>query len=586
MTTYKKIIAILTPRERKKALFLLFLMLIGMGMEMLGIGMLIPVISAMMQGDIGIQFPIIRPVLTYFHNPTQTQIIMAVLILLLGIYLIKNTFLAILIWLQIHFTTGIQISLSQRIFNTYMHQPYTFHLQRNSAQMIRNINGEVNMFTGSISSVLQMTAEGLVMIGISILLFIAEPLGTLIVGLVLASTAWGFYRSMGKRITRWGKSRQLHDGLRMQHLMQGLGGAKDAILLGRENDFLTQYNLHNIQGARAAKLQTTLQQLPRLWLEFLAVLGMVLLMMIMFSQGREISIFLPTMVLFAGAAFRLMPSVSRILVSLQNIRYSMSAIHTVFEECSLSINQKKRIEQNKDKKISAFEKEIKLYNIIFTYPGVAVPSLNQVSLSVQKGELIGFIGPSGSGKSTLVDIILGLLTPDSGVISVDGEDIQKDLRKWQDQVGYVPQAIFLTDDTVRRNVAFGIPDNEIEDHLVQRAIQSAQLDDFVSSLSNGIQTIVGERGVRLSGGQRQRIGIARALYHNPSVLVLDEATSALDKDTENEVMRAVLKLHGKKTILIVAHRLSTVEHCDRVYRLEKGSVVAEGIPTNVLYSPV
>jgi ABC-type multidrug transport system fused ATPase/permease subunit len=226
-----------------------------------------------------------------------------------------------------------------------------------------------------------------------------------------------------------------------------------------------------------------------------------------------------------------------------------------------------------------FQTEIRLANVNFTYPSAAAPALRDLRLRISKGEAVGFVGPSGSGKSTLVDVVLGLLTPGTGQVLVDNKDIQGNLRAWQDQIGYVPQSIYLTDDTLRRNVAFGLPDREIDEAAVSRAVRAAQLEEFVEGLPKGLDTIVGERGIRLSGGQRQRIGIARALYHDPAVLVLDEATSALDTVTERDVMQAVSALHGNKTVLIVAHRLSTVANCDRLYRLEQGRIEAETGPT-------
>jgi len=378
---------------------------------------------------------------------------------------------------------------------------------------------------------------------------------------------------------RWGKVRQHHEGLRIQHLQQGLGGAKDVKLLGREGDFLAQYHLHHAQSARVGELQSTLQQLPRLWLELLAVGGLALLVFVMLGRGVELTSIVPTLGLFAAAAFRLMPSVSRVLASVQAVRYAMPVINTLHEELKLAAPEPAIRTTDQGRR---FYREIRLTDVAYSYPGADTPALHGLTLAIKKGESVGFIGSSGSGKSTLVDVILGLLPPSNGSVLVDGQDIQEQLRTWQDQIGYVPQSIYLTDDTLRRNVAFGIPDEHIDDAAVQRAIRDAQLEEFVGGLPNGVESIVGERGIRLSGGQRQRIGIARALYHDPSVLVMDEATSALDATTESGVMEAVTALRGSKTILIVAHRLTTVGQCDRIYRLESGTVVAEGVPAKML----
>ena len=433
------------------------------------------------------------------------------------------------------------------------------------------MTGEVNAFVRAVTSIQTILTECLALLGIGTLLLLVEPLGALIVGLMFGCAAWGFHHSTHTHITRWGQMRLHHDGLRIQAVLQGLGGVKDVKLLGREGDFLAQHSAHSTQSARAEQFRATLQQLPRLWLELVAVAGMALLVLSMLAQGRDIASIVPTLGLFAVAAFRLMPSVNRVLGAVQNLRFNLAPINTMHEE--LKLTEPEPTVHNIDG--TAFQHNICLIDINYTYPNSAAPVLNSLSITIQKGESVGFIGPSGSGKSTLVDVILGLLPPSAGQVVVDGQDIQQNLRHWQNQIGYVPQSIYLTDDTLRRNVAFGVPNEQIDDAAIQRAIQAAQLDWFVTSLPNGLETLVGERGIRLSGGQRQRVGIARALYHDPSVLVLDEATSSLDTATESDVMQAVTTLQGTKTIIIVAHRLSTVKQCDRLYRVEQGRVTVE-----------
>ena len=291
-------------------------------------------------------------------------------------------------------------------------------------------------------------------------------------------------------------------------------------------------------------------------------------------QGRALETVLPTLGLFAAAAFRLMPSVTRVLTALHSLRYALPVIDILHAEASLAVPAP-AVAQTQSFRL---ERQLELKDITYRYPSTTNPALTNICLAIRRGECVGFIGSSGAGKSTLVDVLLGLLTPNSGEVRVDGKNIQPVLRDWQDQIGYVPQSIFLTDDTLRRNVAFGIAAGDIDDVAVMRAIRAAQLDEFVQGLPQGLETVVGERGARVSGGQRQRIGIARALYHDPEVLVLDEATSALDMATEAGVMAAVRALRGTKTIIIVAHRLSTVESCDRLYRVERGRIVAEGLP--------
>lgn len=562
---------------------LLALMVIGMLLETLGIGLVIPALVLLTQSNLTSSYPMLQPALQALDNPSQQTLVVGGMLVLVGIYLIKSLFLAFLAWRQMHFAYEVQAQLSQRLFTTYLRQPYTFHLQHNSAQLIRNVTREIELFTASgILPGMVLLTELLVLIGLCSLLLVVEPQGALIVVSILGTAAWGFHRLTHGRITRWGEARQHHEGLRIQHLQQGLGGAKDVKLLGRETDFLEQYRQHNVQSARMGRLHDTLKQLPRLWLELLAVSGLAVLVISMLMQHREFEAVLPTLGLFAAAAFRLMPSVNRVLGAAQSLRYGLPAIDTLHAELNLAAPEvaSDRISSK------PFRATLELRQITYAYPGATEPALKDLSLTIQHGEMIGFIGTSGAGKSTLVDVLLGLLTPDAGEVWLDGVSIQENLRNWQDQIGYVPQSIFLTDDTLRRNVAFGLANEQINDTAIRHAIQAAQLEEFVASLPDGMETLVGERGIRLSGGQRQRIGIARSLYHDPAVLVLDEATSSLDTATEREVMQAVRTLHGKKTVLIVAHRLSTVEHCDRLYRLSHGRLAAEGSPDAMLHPQV
>lgn len=576
LSTVRKIWSLLTPAQRRSAVKLLGLMLVGMLLETLGVSLVIPAIALLTQSDFAYKYPALQSILQALGNPSQQNLVIGGMLVLVGVYLIKTLFLAFLAWQQTSFAYDVQAQLSQRLFTVYLRQSYTFHLQRNSAQLIRNVINEVSLFTNTgILPVMVLLAESLVLLGLCGLLLLVEPLGSLIVVGVLGAAAWGFYRLTRGHVARWGKARQLHDGLRIQHLQQGLGGAKDAKLLGRETDFLEQYRVHNVQSARVGRLQTTLQQIPRLWLELLAVSGLAILVISMLAQGRVLDAVLPTLGLFAATAFRLIPSVNRVMNAVQLLRYGLPVVDVLRTELNLATPEVTRTHSP----VIPFHVALELSQVTYTYPGAAEPALKDVSLAIQRGGSVGFIGSSGAGKSTLVDILLGLLTPAAGEVRLDGRDIQTNLRNWQDQVGYVSQTIFLTDDTLRRNVAFGLANEQIDDGAVKRAIQAAQLEEFVASQPEGLETLVGERGVRLSGGQRQRIGIARALYHDPAVLVLDEATSALDTATERDVMQSVTALQGSKTILIIAHRLSTVEHCSRLYRLHEGRVVEEGPPS-------
>lgn len=574
---------LLTPVYRRAAVVLVAFMFIGMILETMGIGLLIPALALMTNGDLAQRYPVIASWMNDFGTVSREQLVIAGMLILVVVFTVKALFLAFLSWRQAKFAYDVQSNLSQRMFSGYLRKPYTFHLQHNSAQLIRNAVTETNQFAHSgVAPGLMLMTEILVLVGILVLLLVVEPTGAFLVISTFSIACFGFHRLTKRRLLLWGEKRQLHEGLRLQHLQQGLGGVKDVKLLGREEDFLAQYHLHNVGLASVGRCQATLQQLPRLWLELLAVVGVAVLVIVMIAQGEPLEAIVPTLGLFAAAAFRLMPSANRALGAIQSVRFSLPVIDVLYSELRTLSDAEKLQEVNNSKLPLSFKKELTLDNITFQYPSTSNSALHKISLSIPLGTSVGFVGGSGAGKSTLVDIILGLLTPKSGAVRVDGVDIQTHLRGWQSRIGYVPQSIFLTDDTLRRNVAFGLPDDQIDELAVWRAIRAAQLEQFIRELPRGLDTVVGERGVRLSGGQRQRIGIARALYHDPAVLVLDEATSSLDSVTERGVMEAVKALQGDKTVLIVAHRLSTVEHCERLFRLDRGRVVKEGKMADVL----
>jgi ABC-type multidrug transport system fused ATPase/permease subunit len=569
MTAFQKLWIILTPSQRRASRTQLALIFIGMLLETLGIGLVIPALILMTQSDITTKYPSISTWLSIFDNFNREELVIFGMLALAGVYGIKVLFLGFLTWRQARFVLDIQAGLSQRLFAGYLRQPYVFHLQHNSAQLIRNAIGHVGEIINVIRQTLILITEGLVLIAISALLLVMEPLGAIFVVSLLGLASWIFNHFTRGHILKWGIARQYHEGLRIQNLQEGLGAAKDVKLLGREDDFLTQYQVHNFGSAKVGQYQITLQGLPRLWLELLAVVGLAILVVIMISSGKPLDALLPTIGLFAAAAFRLLPSVNRVIGAVQGVRFSLPVVETMYSEICLA---DKAVPIVSKKSLLTFKKEITLENVSFKYPMATTEVLKNISLSIPFGASVGFIGSSGAGKSTLVDVILGLLSTSNGAVKIDGVDIQNNIRGWQDQIGYVPQTIFLTDDTLRRNIAFGLSNQQIDENAVWLALRYAQLDQFVKNLPQGLDTKVGERGVRLSGGQRQRIGIARALYHDPAVLVLDEATSSLDTLTEREVMATIKTLRGNKTIIIVAHRLSTVEHCDHLYQLEHGKI--------------
>ena len=567
-STLRIVWAILTQKERRNLIWIFSLMLFGTVLETFSLGLVVPVVGLLTKSEYLKSHPRIDELLNY---PSQTQFVVGAMLLLVLVYVVKSIILIGSLWVQYGYSTSVTKRLGRTLFENYLKQPFTFHLQRNSATLIRNSQNSASVMSGTIDPILSIAADALVTSGMMVLLLVIEPKVTIITILVFALSSMALRRFSSRRIRLWGEAQNFHKGKIIQHLQQGFGGVKDVKILGRENYFVNQYSDHLDGNANVLRRFSLAQAIPRFGLEILMMIGLASLVSTMVLSGQELTGILPVLGLFGAAAFRLLPAVNRSILSAQTINLNRPLVDGVAADLGLSIST------TSTKSVHGhLASSISVENLSFSYETSTTQALTGVSIDIARGEAVGLVGPSGSGKSTLVDILLGLLEPTSGRVLVDGNDIRENLRGWQDQIGYVPQSIFLTDDTLRRNVAFGLPKGEIDDDAVKSAIRSAQLEDFVSSLPDGLDTIVGERGVRLSGGQRQRIGIARALYNNPDVLVLDEATSSLDTETEHGVMQAVQALQGEKTVIIVAHRLSTVEYCDRLYRLENARIVDEG----------
>ncbi|MFZ9059178.1 MAG: ABC transporter ATP-binding protein [Ilumatobacteraceae bacterium] len=566
--TVKIVWRLFTSSDRIAFIRIVFMVIIGMFLETVSLGIVVPIIGILTQDNYQEKYPWI---VDLFGSLSREELISAVMVAMVFIYIVRSLFLFWSLWIQKGFSASVSGRLSQSLFSIYLRQPYMFHLQRNSSTLMRNAKNATSVVTCGVDPFLVLLTDGLVAIAMFSLLIYVEPIGTVAVLIVFGVSTLLFQRLTRRRIDNWGYRVDYHETKILQHLQEGFGGAKDVKILGRENEFLSQHEKHLGESIRINRIYNVILTLPRSFMEIITIVGLCLLVVSMVVRDRPLADIVPILGLFAAAAFRVMPSINRLLMATQTLIFNRSIIASVYRDFLLDTP-----EMSSPPHAEPFTKQLELKDVSFKYPTAATASLQNVSLVVNRGEAVGFVGPSGAGKSTLVDVILGLFAPTSGVVSVDGSDVHQNLRNWQNQIGYVPQAIYLTDDTLRRNVAFGLNDENIDDDLVREAICLAQLQEFVATLPDGLQTVVGERGVRLSGGQRQRIGIARALYHKPSVLVLDEATSSLDTPTEHGVMQAVQALQGSKTVIIVAHRLSTVEYCDRLYRIEDSRITEEG----------
>lgn len=580
-------------RERWQVFALLGLMLIGTVLEALGVGLILPLITALEKPEV------LNTVIFWRTDPLPLSIqeqrfwLIVISLGFAGLYLVKNAYLTFSTYIQIKFIVRKQLKFSGKLFNNYLFKPYTFHLQHNTSTLIQRINSEVSvLFTGVLLQLLVFIAEIAVVTALVCLLIASEPFISLVVVTCLAILTLGFYKLLRRKISQAGKIRLEYGQKTTQNLLEGLGAVKEVKVLQREKFFLDDF-IRNFQFSLGANLFLLVSNtLPRFYIETLAIISLVLIIVVGLLQDNSISSILPTVSLFAVAAFRLMPSVGRIMGSMNSMIYSIHAVDAIYDDYletnpgSVLVLENQQLSDPQSQKITVLKEGIQLLDVHYQYPKSEQKSLDGISLKIKQGEMVGFVGSSGAGKTTVIDIILGLLEPTQGDVKVDGQSIYQNPGAWQRQIGYIPQAMFLSDDTLRNNVAFGLAEDMIDETALRSAVKAAQLESFVAELPQGLHTMVGERGVRLSGGQRQRIGIARALYHNPSVLVMDEATAALDNQTEAGVMEAVQALSGEKTILIIAHRLSTVMNCDRLYLLEKGRVVATGTYNELLENSV
>lgn len=556
--------------SNKKIIYIFVLVLIGMILEITSLGVIFPIINLITEPESIIKYTNSSFIINFLNHTSKFNLLAYGLFLLILIYIFKTIFLFYSIWYQNKFTSKISADISKKMYEGYLNLPYEFHLNRNSSHLARNVQSEVELFTGLTQAVIFLVSELSVIVGLAFLLISIEPEGAIFLIIFLGFLGYSFHKISKKYLKKWGEKRQFYSGEIRKNIMQGFGGIKDVKIFSKESYFLNQFNHDNKIYTSVQAKYSTIYQSPRLYLELLAIIGLSGLLFVMNLSGKSIESTIPSLGIFVASAFRMIPSINRIIASFQTFSFSKPVIDLLINEFKL-FNNNDYI--NHGLKKFHFTNNIIIKNLTFSYNGTNINILKDISLTIEKGETIGIIGESGSGKSTLVDILLGLLDFKNGEILIDSIRFDTLKKSWQNEIGYVPQSIFLLDDTIKKNIAFGINENEIDNKRVIQVIKLAELDDFVNNQPNGIESNVGERGAKLSGGQRQRIGIARALYNNPEILILDEATSALDNETELNIMTSIYKLKGKITIIIIAHRLSTLTNCDNIYRIKNGSAI-------------
>ena len=562
----------LTPRQQHVMVILFLMMVGGAALETVGTSLILPLITAATSPDAVFGNRYMNAVREFFGLESAEAFLLMCIVLLAIVFVSKNVYLFFMYYAQYRFVYNGQYNTSRALFKEYVHRPYEFFLDASTPVVIRNIVSDVNGTYNLILTYLQLFTELIVFSFLFVLSMVVNPVMTLVMTAFIGGILVFNKKFFSPMLRRYGHEVQQNNARVTKALMQTMSGMKETKVHNREFYFVTQYEHASGRLNQIQRIQSTLSNVPRLMIETIVMVLMLTMMGIFITHGGEYGrgSMIGQVGVLAMVAIRIMPSANRIVSALNSVAYYEPAFLDV-ESIILHAHQlgtETMYEDEEKAEPLPFTKEVKLDSITYRYPNTEVDILKDASLTIPIGKSIGLIGPSGAGKSSTVDLILGLLKPQSGHILVDGTDIETNLAGWYKNVGYVPQMMFMLDDTIRRNVAYGVPDDKIDDERVWAVLKEAQIDEYVRSQPLGLDSRIGERGVRISGGQRQRIGIARALYGDPEIMIFDEATSALDNDTEAAIMEAIERLHGRKTLIIVAHRLTTIEKCDAVYRVE------------------
>ena len=580
---FKKLMVLLDGRQKRIMIVLVIMMLIGAVLETAGVGMVIPVMQMVLDEhavEKSESLQMLCDILHIAYDDSRTLIIVTMLALIM-IFVLKNIFLFFQQKAQLKFVYTNQFATSRRMMINFMQRPYEYYLNADTSVIQRSITSDVNNMYGLILSLLQLFSEGIVFICLVGVSFVTDIWMTITVTVVLVA-ALGVIKCVLKPIMkRAGEENQDYYSGLYKWIDQSVMGIKEIKIANKESYFINEYAKCGAGYVNAVQRYNLYNATPRLLIETLAIAGMIFYMMFQLVSGTEVKDIMPQVVALGVAAMRLIPCANRINNHLTSISYFepffMGVSDNLQEEIrDESINYDESAYQKKAEveKLN-IEDKIELKDIVFKYPNTETLIFDHAYMEIPIGQAVGIVGTSGAGKTTVVDILLGLLHVQEGEILADGVEVREHYQSWLKNIGYIPQTIFMIDSTIRKNVAFGFADEDIDDDKVWRALKEAQLDEFVKGLPEGLDTSIGERGIRISGGQRQRIGIARALFEDPEVLVLDEATSALDNETEAAIMDSINRLHGKKTLIIIAHRLQTIEKCDMVYRVENGKVSRE-----------
>lgn len=581
MNKIKCALEVFDQKQKLNLVYVTIIIFLQSFAELLGVSVILPFINAVVAPELLLEEKPIRWAYDFFGMESTGELIIYLAVLIIIVYILKNLFLIYVYELQYKFAYYGKKQMQNELMRYYIGKDYTFFLNVNSSELIRNINTDPEMFYTAVQNALQLLSELCVSVIIVVFLLFTDVTITLGVAVSVGIMFLLMIKGLRRVLARYGDERRVYSANMFKCMQQAFGGIKEIKIANRESYFQNDFEKQNEVYTHVIKQNAFLSAIPKPVMEALCISGLMAVIAIQVANGTtDTTQFIGVLGVFAAAAFKLLPSVNKISSYFAAIVHNAVVIEKVrdeyreMHETELSGGQNKESAAKTREKTISLEREISVEHLEFSYPNTEEAVIRDANVVIPKNCSAAFIGPSGAGKTTFVDLILGILTPQKGSICVDGTDIHEALRSWHEKIGYIPQTIYMLDDTIRNNIAFGDA-GEIDDARVWEALRQAQLEDFIKGLEDGLDTVIGEAGVRLSGGQRQRIGIARALYRRPEVLVLDEATSALDNETEAAVMEAIDRLQGKMTMFIIAHRLSTIQNCDIVYKVENGQVTVD-----------
>lgn len=581
------LIAILNPRERRQALALAAAALLGAFAEAIGIGAVFPFLGLLNDPETVLRNPLVRALREWTGTGNLDRFVLVCALGLFALFLAKNAFLALLYAVQARFVYKVEARLGASLMAAYLHAPYVARLKRNSADYIRVVTREVGRVTsGFMMPLITTVTEGFVVAAMVVLLLVVHPLAALLAILVVLAVSAAMHTVFRKSMTRYQAVQAQANQEMFRRVSEGIGALREVQVLGRERYFLEGFAASSNAYAAAMRTFTTLNLMPRLIVETAVIAALLLSVAASIAGGASLQGIIPLLTLFGLAAVRVMPSAARILSALNSMRYFEPSVREIAADVKLVDRAGQRAQHRADSRRSRVPMtSLELDGVSFSYPDSALPSLKSFDLRIARGELVAVVGRSGAGKTTLGDLLLGLLAPEGGGIRINGRPVSASDVERRGMAGIVPQQFYLLDDTIRRNVAFGVADGEINDGRVWDALRAARLEPAVRRLPEGLQARVGEQGLALSGGERQRLSIARALYEDPDLLVLDEPTSALDTETELEILATLRSLVRSKAIVLITHRLAAVRECDRVLLLRDGRKAYDGPPSGIELDP-